>query len=256
MKTFSLKRMGLLIQYYWRTEKAVVTTSFFMMSVLYLGNQVMNALSRRMMLPSSLLYWILVTAMVCHMFSPYHTKKESAIVSLTLPATNLEKYLSRVLYVSLGSMLMAAVAELCADLIAAGFALGMDRLAGNPYNPQILNHFLSLNDWTLLSRLTHEAPPLLMLKAVFYFCLLVLPSLSVFTLCGLLFHRWGYLIGTMLVVGFVFSQIAFGGLLHGPGTGDYWRCLLWFFAVVTVVCYGLGYRSFCRQQMRKRLIYI
>ena len=256
MNTLSIKRMGLLMQYYWRTEKKVVAVAFLTMMICYLGMQILNALNHQLVLPSSLLYWILVCMFITNSLHYYYLKKESSIGFYTLPASNLEKFLSRVLYVTLGVMLLTAVAELLSELITVGFVLGMDYLAGNPYNPKVVKYFISENNWIFFSRVMSDAPLLAVMKMVFYFSMLVLPVLSVFTLSALLFRRWGFFIGAMLVLTFLLSQILFYGLLHGPGVEDYWKRLFIFFAIVTVVCYGLSYRSFCRQQMRKRWIYL
>jgi len=256
MERFSIKRTGLLIQYYWRTEKNMAATIFFIMLAAYLGVQVIDAMSHHQLAPPSLLYWVMVCSVVNTGIHQFYFKKESTIVAFTLPASNLEKFLSRVIYVSVGALLMATVAELLSALICVGFALGMDYLAGNPYNPQIVRYYFSLNDWTFVSRLTGEVPLLAALKALFYFTLLVLPVLSVFTLCSLLFHRWGFLVSTLLILTFVFSQMVFVGVLHGPGVSAYWSKLFCFFVLVTIVCYGLSYRSFCRQEMRKKWIHI
>lgn len=244
------------MRYYWRTEKNVTRTFFLIALATYLAIHIMNALSHKTMLPTSLLYWILVCSYVSNMFNMHYLKKETAIVAFTLPASNLEKFISRVFYATFCSILILSVAEVLGCLIAAGFAIGMDWLAGNPYNPAILHHFLSLDDWTLLSRASRDVPPLMVFKVIFYFVLLVLPMLSLFTLCSLLFHRWGIVVATMLILAFVFTQVAFAGLLHGPGVHNYWGPLLWFFAIVIIVCYALAYRSFCRQEMRKKCIHI
>ena len=256
MKTFSIKRTAQLMQYYWRTEKKLLAVMFFTMMACFLGIIVMNATAHHLMLPSSLLYWILVTASLNNFLYLVYVKKETAIVFFTLPATNLEKFLSRVLYASFGSIVMATVAEILSELLAAGFAIGMDYLTGNPYNPQILRYFVGHGDWTFISRIMGKSAPLAALTVVFYFALLVLPVFSVFTLCSQLFHRWSYIVGALLIVLFGLSQIIYGGLLHGPGVHDYWKYLFIFFAIVTVVCYVLAYWSFCRQEMRKKWIHI
>lgn len=256
MKTFSIKRTARLMQYYLRTEKKLLAVMFFTMMACFLGIQLMNAVNHHTMLPSSLLYWILVTASLNNFLYLIYVKKESAIVFFTLPATNLEKFLSRVIYASFGSIVMAGVAEILSELLAAGFAIGMDYLAGNPYNPQILRYFVGSGDWTFISRSMGMPAPLAALKVMFYFTLLVLPVFSVFTLCSQLFHRWSYIVGALLIVGFGLSQIIYGGLLHGPGVHDYWNRLFTLFAIVTIVCYGLAYWSFCRQEMRKKWIHI
>lgn len=256
MKIFSIKRTAQLMQYYWRTEKKLLAVMFFTMMACFLGMQLMNAVAHRQTLPSELLYWILVTASINNFLYLIYVKKETAIVFFTLPATNLEKFLSRVLYASFGSIVMASVAELLSELLSAGFAIGMDYLAGNPYNPQILKYFVTLGDWTFISRAIGESAPLAVLKVVFYFCLLVLPVFSIFTLCSQLFHRWSYIVGALLITVFCLSQIIYGGLLHGPGVSDYWKHLFIFFAIVTVVCYVLAYWSFRRQEMRKKWIHI
>lgn len=263
MKALSMKRMGLLMQYYWRTENNLGLVLYLISTAVYLLFIVAGQLDHKPSGFSSLIYWILCLSAIAHMFY-WLEKKESAIQFLCLPASHLEKFLSRIVYVGIAIQVLQVAAQLTAGLCCAGFAIGMDFLAGNPYNPRILPYFILpvehpvrwiIEMWNVEATF-HGYRLLYVVYKVGIYSLLSLILYSLFTLCGLLFHRLGFVVATVVVLAFTATIGVYVGLLHGPGVNGVIGYILVFFGIATVGCYLLAYVSFCNQQIRKRWINI
>lgn len=262
MKTLSMKRMGLLMQYYWRMEKYVGLGLYFILTAIYILDIVVGQLEHRATGYSILICWITCLAATAHMFY-WLDKKETAIQFLSLPASHLEKFLSRVVFVGIAIQVLQVAAQLTAALCGAGFAIGMDFLAGNPYDSHILSHFIKpyeypvgwlIGCWHIAAY--HAYSPLYFLFKVGIFSILPLAVYSLYTLCGLIFSKVGFAVATVVVLVFTFTVGVYIGLLHGPGVKNVIGWMLFFFGIVTIVCYLLAYASFCSQQIRKRWINI
>ena len=251
------------MRYYWRTEKYLGLVIYLLLTAIYILNVVVGQLDHKPTGMSPLIYWITCLAATAHMFY-WLNKKEGAIQFLCLPASHLEKFLSRIVFVGIAIQVLQVAAQLTAGLCCAGFAIGMDFLAGNPYDPRILPYFILpceypvrwLIDMWNVEATFHSYRLLYVVYKVGIYSILSLILYSLYTLCGLLFHRLGFVVATVVVLAFTATVSVYVGLLHGPGVKNVFGGMLVFFGIATVVCYLLAYASFCDQQIRKRWINI
>ncbi len=183
--------------------------------------------------------------------------KQARISFLVLPASNLEKFLSRWVMTTVGALVVFIAALVVADAMRAAF----DLVVGvNPYSSVALRFFCNgLFDGSVLEVVGD------MFSSgrgdwVFYGLSAFVVSHSVFMLGSALFRRHAILftIVAMMVFSFALGINDFLSLLYGSvartvfGYGSFADSLGVRIAVnllITVACYWGAYRLFCRSQV-------
>ena len=125
----SFRHMLQLVRYYWRTEKHLYLRLYLGLIGIYVFLSLFSRILSRFFTPSQMsavfiifnfewIFWGFILISMAHMFSSLDTKQQ-ATTFLSLPASNLEKFISRVVYVTLGIWLLAFAARVTANLIGA-----------------------------------------------------------------------------------------------------------------------------------------
>ena len=168
-------------------------------------------------------------------------KKQQRIAWLMLPATNLEKFLSRWIYM-LAFMLVGGVLPI---ILADGIHMAWLEAAGHPVHSMAK---------ALVQNLPHanKYNPLIEIVEVY----IVFVAFHSFYLLGGLFFKKFHFIATSVVFAIVFSALVWTvnsfGYRDTPAQSDPTMAyILWggFFASITIVCTWLAYRLFCRYQV-------
>ena len=111
MKNLSFNRIWQLIRYYWRTEKKLYLRLFLGLVALYLIiGLILHIFAHlfsiddfgifRMLFNEEWIFWGFILICTARMFYVLE-KKQTATTFLSLPASNIEKYLSRVVYATI-----------------------------------------------------------------------------------------------------------------------------------------------------------
>lgn len=140
MRNFHIKRFGHLMTWTLYGQKSELLTTFVSMIAMYfiamaiaVWNQKDNAVwAQQASYDNVTLFWLIMTGIasfvLCTRLFLNMKTKEKRLTYLTLPASPMEKYLARLLYVCVALPLMLPFAFVSADLLATAFgqALGVD----------------------------------------------------------------------------------------------------------------------------------
>ncbi|MBR0526954.1 MAG: hypothetical protein IJJ98_09705 [Prevotella sp.] len=261
----SFRHMLQLVRYYWRTEKHLYLRLYLGLVGIYVFLSLFSRILSRFLSPSQMggifmifnfewVFWGFILISMAHMFSSLETKQR-ATTFLSLPANNLEKFISRVVYVTLGIWLLAFAARVTANLIGA--------------IPQLFDTLFMNGEWTLSQIFYYRILPgtwsvfflnygptfiLGFLKYVLWVSLLALWPWSLFTLFGILFRRNGWLWAIpVLFVGVFIAYLIFDVVFDGSFTREHEGLVQALFAAFILLPsafnYWLGYRCFRRAQV-------
>lgn len=260
-KTF-LSQVGHLLRYYWRTEKHLYLRLYLGLAAFFLLKSLLLWFFGRLFSIEQLrsiffvfndewVFWGFILICAAHMFSSLETKQR-ATTFLALPADNLAKFLSRVVYATLGIWLLAFAARVSANFIACLPAL-FDTLFmnGKLTLSQIVFGLILPGSWVY-----HPVFPdfLGFLLYISMATLMALWPWSLFTLCGVLFRRHGWLwaIPALFVGGFVAYTI-FEVAIDRTWSAHHRTLALLLFSLFVLLPsafnYWLCYRCFCRAQV-------
>ena len=168
-------------------------------------------------------------------------KKQQRIAWLMLPATNLEKFLSRWIYMLVFMLVGGVLTIFLADCIHMIWL----QIAGHPVHSMAK---------ALVQNLPHanKYNPLIEIVEVY----IVFVAFHSFYLLGGLFFKKFHFIATSVVFAIVFSALVWTvnsfGYRDTPAQSDpTMTYILWggFFASITIVCTWLAYWLFCRWQV-------
>jgi hypothetical protein len=156
----SFHHMLQLMRYYWRMEKHLYLRLYLSLIGIYVFKSLLFWIICRFFSPSQLsgififvndewIFWGFILICMAHMFSSLETKQR-ATTFLTLPANNLEKFISRVVYVTLGVWLLAFAARVTANFITA-IPIFFDTLVmnGKLSLSQIFLRFILPGSWSV-----------------------------------------------------------------------------------------------------------
>ena len=261
----SLRHMLQLVRYYWRTEKHLYLRLYLGLVGIYFFLSLFSWILCRFLSPSQMggifmilnfewVFWGFILISMAHMFSSLETKQRATTL-LTLPANNLEKFVTRVVYVTLGIWLLAFAARVTANLIGA--------------IPQLFDTLFMNGEWTLSQIFYYRILPgtwsvfflnygptfiLGFLKYVLWVSLLALWPWSLFTLFGILFRRHGWLWAIpVLFVGVFIAYLIFDVVFDGTFTREHEGLVQTLFAAFILLPsafnYWLSYRCFRRAQV-------
>lgn len=261
MKNLSFNRIWQLIRYYWRTEKKLYLRLFLGLVALYLIiGLILHIFAHlfsiddfgifRMLFNEEWIFWGFILICTARMFYVLE-KKQTATTFLSLPASNIEKYLSRVFYATIGIYLLALAARLTANTI---FCIPLFFDENWPIGI-ILRYKIFPSTW-IISSIGFNTPYFLlkMIACILWATLFAIWPWSLFTLFGLLFRRHGWLwaIPALFIIvslfAFVMFTMADNNWNHQQQ--EHFMILTTLTIIIpTIFNYWLAYRCFCHAQV-------
>ncbi|MBQ9665191.1 MAG: hypothetical protein IJV33_01785 [Bacteroidaceae bacterium] len=265
METISLKRIGLLMRFYWRTEKKrylrlfltffaifLVKTAVIEFIFMHINADVYN-LSHYAL--TQWIFWGGIVIVLSFLFDAVH-HKQRAIDALCLPANNAEKFLSRLILGLVGVPLIVNVALLAATAVVVLFLGTMDSLAGNqPDWERIFSYYYAQTWFTDLRNTFYGFGSISnVVRSIFWDNMFALVFYTFFIWFGTAFRRLGWVyafIAFFVVVALCVFTYEVAGirdthLFASPAsTKAIFSCILLLSLPFTV----LAYHSFCRAQI-------
>lgn len=261
----SFHHMLQLVRYYWHTEKHLYLRLYLGLVGIYVFKSLLFWILCRFFSPSQMsgifiiandewIFWGFILISMAHMFSSLETKQRATTL-LTLPANNLEKFISRVVYVTLGIWLLAFAARVTANFIGV--------------IPQLFDTLVMNGEWTLSQIFFYRILPgswsvfylnygptfiLGFLQYVSFASLIALWPWSLFTLCSVLFRRHGWLWAIpVLFVGvfaaYLIFEVGIDRTWASEHNGLFWSLFTAFILLPSAFNYWLSYRCFRRAQV-------
>ena len=255
MKSLSFNNIWQLICYYWQTEKKLYLRLYLGLVALYLFIWLFNSFFARllsieefhtfgMFFNDEWIFWGFNLICTARMFSELE-KKQTAITLLTLPAGNCTKFLTRVVYATIGIYLLALAARCTASAIA-NFSLFFDDKWPLEY---ILRYKIFPDVWIIASiQLSGPSTIFNVLTIISFATAIALWPWSLFTLFGLLFHRHGWLWAIPVLFIGVGLLVMVTMNLHLSSVAEK-TAMLDIIIVFSLFNYWLAYRCFCRAQV-------
>lgn len=254
-------------RFYWRTEKKTYLRIFLICFAIYLVKTavfdfiLMRISSEAYNYSHTALFYQMYSIgtliLMSYLFDDVH-HKQRAISYLSLPASNIEKFLSRFIMGVVGVPILLNVALLAGSIVVTLVLGTIDSLAGNQASwMQIFDYYSHHPDLTATYDLYNNdlfgAMPLSMfLNILFWRNMMVLAFFSFFIWFGTAFRRAGWVYATIvifvLLALFIFV-LDFMGILHQPAPPI--LRYIWGYGVplLSILFTYLAYRSFCRAQI-------
>lgn len=249
-----------MIRWYWQTEKRLYLSLFLTTLGLYVAKDVLSTVLFELggqaaqgallrLFNDELIFWGMILYCLAHMFSALECK-QTATSLLSLPAGNAEKFLSRVVYATVGIWLLVFLGRCAANALTAMPLL---------FNPEtsfgeIVRRHVLPGTWILASIFeTYNVGDVLVYT--FGNLMIALWPMSLFTLCGVLFRRYGWLWALFIFIAATFILIYLLELNehNAAWINAHHTQFVWMTCAVVVVLstanYALAYRSFCRAQI-------
>lgn len=261
----SFRHMLQLVRYYWRTEKHLYLRLYLGLVGIYFFLSLFSRILGRFLSPSQMggifmilnfewVFWGFILISMAHMFSSLETKQRATTL-LTLPANNLEKFITRVVYVTLGIWLLAFAARITANFIGATLLIFDTLFMNGEWTlSQIFYYRILPGTWSVFYVNYGSTFILGFLKYVLWVSLLALWPWSLFTLFGILFRRHGWLWAIpVLFVGVFIAYLIFDVVFDGTFTREHEGLVRSLFAAFILLPsafnYWLSYRCFRRAQV-------
>ena len=261
----SFRHMLQLVRYYWRTEKHLYLRLYLGLVGIYFFLSLFSWILCHFLSPSQMggifmifnsewVFWGFILISMAHMFSSLETKQRATTL-LTLPANNLEKFVTRVVYVTLGIWLLAFAARITANFIGATLLIFDTLFMNGEWTlSQIFYYRILPGTWSVF--FLNYGPTFILgfLKYVLWVSLLALWPWSLFTLFGILFRRHGWLWAIpVLFVGVFAAYLIFDVVFDGTFTREHEGLVRSLFAAFILLPsafnYWLSYRCFRRAQV-------
>lgn len=261
----SFHHMLQLARYYWRTEKHLYLRLYLGLVGIYFFLSLFSWILGRFLSPSQMggifmifnsewVFWGFILISMAHMFSSLETKQRATTL-LALPANNLEKFVTRVVYVTLGIWLLAFAARITANFIGATLLIFDTLFMNGEWTlSQIFYYRILPGTWSVF--FLNYGPTFILgfLKYVLWVSLLALWPWSLFTLFGILFRRHGWLWAIpVLFVGVFIAYLIFEVAIDGTWAREHEGLVRALFAAFILLPsafnYWLGYRCFRRAQV-------
>lgn len=261
----SFRHMLRLMRYYWRTEKHLYLRLYLGLVGIYFFLSLFSWILCRFFSPSQMggifmifnfewVFWGFILISMAHMFSSLETKQRATTL-LALPANNLEKFVTRVVYVTLGIWLLAFAARITANFIGATLLIFDTLFMNGEWTlSQIFYYRILPGTWSVF--FLNYGPTFILgfLKYVLWVSLLALWPWSLFTLFGILFRRHGWLWAIpVLFVGVFIAYLIFDVVFDGTFTREHEGLVRTLFAAFILLPsafnYWLSYRCFRRAQV-------
>ena len=255
MKNLSSTNIWQLVRYYWRTEKKLYLRLYLGLVAIYLFKTVLFFFFGRifsieemggilLVLNNEWIFWGFILICTSRMFAVLE-KKPTAITLLALPASNMTKFLTRVVYATIGIYLLALAARLTVNVINS-IPLFFDDNWPLEY---ILRYQIFPGHWVIAGLDVSGLGAIFNgLSVIVFVMVLALWPWSLFTLFGLLFRRHGWL--WAIPVLFVCISI-FAIFVRVSNLSDEAIMSITFGIILTLslLNYWLAYRCFCHAQI-------
>lgn len=259
MKVKCFSGFGQIVRWYWQTEKRLYVRLFLTTLGLYLaqrflstvffemvGQEVQGAFLR--LFNDEIIFWGMILFCLAHIFSALE-HKQSATSLLSLPAGNAEKFFSRVVYATAGLWLLVFLGRCAANALTA-IPMFFDPEIGFG---DIMSRCIP-GTWMLASIFETYNVGDVLLYTLGSFIIALWP-MSLFTLCGVLFRRYGWLWALFILIIGTFLLVYLLEINEYSASWVNAHDLLWvyLFCVLVIllsgVNYALAYRCFCRAQI-------
>ena len=249
-------------RFYWRTEKQTYLRIFLVCFAIYLvKTAVFDFILMRISSEAynyshtSLfyqMYSIGTLIVMSYLFDAVH-HKQRAISYLSLPASNIEKFLSRFIMGVVGVPILLNLALLAGGIVVTLVLGAMDFLAGNqPAWMRIFDYYNHHPDMAATYDFFGAMPLSMFLNILFWRNMMVLAFFSFFIWFGTAFRRAGWIYATIvifvLLALFIFV-LDFIGILHQPAPPILRYICGYGGPLLTILFAYLAYRSFCRAQI-------
>lgn len=255
MKNQSFTNIWQLVRYYWRTEKKLYLRLYLGLVALYLFVWLIISIFQHllsidqfagfnMVLNEEWIFWGFILICTARMFVALE-KKQTAITLLALPASNRVKFLTRIIYATLGIYLLALMAR-CTANVLVNIPLFFDDQWPLEY---ILRYQIFPGHWVIAS--IHGSGTYTLFHAlsiILWATAFALWPWSLFTLFGLLFRRHGWLwaIPALFMGVSLFAVVM--KALNCDSNVEY-VIILGTIIIFSLLNYWLAYRCFCRAQI-------
>lgn len=251
---FSLLRTGQLIRFYWMNERKLWLWLYLGLTALFVFKEPIVNVVFHMGGPGldAFLTGLFLCIGTSWLFSMLFTKR-GAIDFLSLPAGNAEKFISRIVYGTLGLVLTAALANLTAGCICFLFIWMMESLSGNPFPADALRYYLRPDFRLLGGPWSPNCGAGFIFRSLLSIILIWALILSLFTWTGLLVRRYGWVVGVALVLAYVLI-VELAHQIFGFMPVQF-RPFVAATLLLAPVFYYLAYRAFCHAKIanHKRL---
>lgn len=250
----SFRHMLQLARYYWRTEKHLYLRLYLGLLAIFLFKGVLVSTIGRLLSVDQMggvfiivndewIFWGFILICMAHMFTALE-QKPTSITLLTLPASNLAKFLTRVVYVTIGIFLLALASRCTSQFLFCIPLFFEDQWAV----VDILRYQVFPGHWIIASQhISDSASFFNALIIVFMSMMWALWPWSLFTLFGLLFRRNGWLWAIpVLFIGIVLFALAVTNIHFHTNAMLVGIAIIVAFSLLN---YWLAYRCFCRAQV-------
>ena len=262
MKTLSFTNIRKLIRYYWQTEKHTYLRLYLGLTGLYLIKYLLHYIMNQVFQSGEIemlryifndewIFWGFILICTARMFYVLENK-QTATTFLSLPASNMEKYLTRVVYATIGIYLLALAARLTANTIDS-IPLLFDS-NGKDFG-YILRYEILPGSWIISSIQFVGAQTIFdIIRVVTWAIFFALWPWSLFTLSGLLFRRHGWLWAIpILFIGVSFFGLCLYTMIHNNWNKEqhlyYFTIMMLTVLIPTIFNYWFAYRCFCKAQV-------
>lgn len=245
---FSLLRTGQLIRFYWMNEHKLWLWLYLGLAALLVFKETLANVVFHLGGPGwdVLLTGLFLCIGASRLFAMLISKR-GAIDFLSLPAGNAEKFISRVIYGTLGLVLTAALASLTAGCICFLFIWMMESLVGNPFPTDALRYYLGPDFRFLGGPFEADMGAQAIFQGLSFVIAIWALLLSLFTWAGLQARRYGWVVGVCLVLACILiaelAQQIFG---FAPEKA---RPYILAIPLLAPVFYWLAYRAFCHAKI-------
>ena len=264
METISIKRIGQLWRFYWRTEKTQYLRLFLMFLAIFLvKTAAVDFLLTRINIYlydfshysfHQWIYWGGIFITLSYLFDAIH-QKQRAIDYLCLPSNNGEKFISRLLLGIIGVPILVNTAVLASSVIVTLFLGTIDNIAGNqPEWEKIFDYYYFIAEYHEIKEMYLGFIPFdTLIRRFLWQSMIAWMFYSLFIWFGTAFRKagWVYAFISFFVVGAIIA-ISFE-VMDGKVYLEDKELMFYIIStaaiLIIIISTLLAYRSFCRAQV-------
>ncbi|WP_036880162.1 hypothetical protein [Xylanibacter oryzae] len=261
MEKFNLNRFGILVKWsffaYKRSFIKMTSILFFVLLAIFELNSLGNSGTQSLVVTSVFIFTTLMIVGASLNFANMK-EKEDRITFIMLPTSNLEKFVSRYLYVTLGSLAAFLVALLGADIFRMLFALITGKGIGGSV---FLDFFRTMVDSSIFANHVYVNGQDVyqanswQIAACICLSLFCIWMHSIYMLGGTFFRRNAWLFTTMalifasIIFGWIVSSFDFNMHLDVTSSSAVANTFSIVFLILIVINYFASYKLFTRMQV-------
>lgn len=261
MEKFNLNRFGILAKWsffaYKRSFIKMTSILFFVLLAIFEINSLGNTGTQSLVVTSVFIFTTLMIVGASFNFANMK-EKEDRITFIMLPTSNLEKFVSRYLYVTLGSLAAFFVALLGADIFRMLFALILGKdIDGSVFldffrtmvDSSIFANHVYVNGQDVYTANSWQVAACICLSL---FCIWMH---SIYMLGGTFFRRNAWLFTTMalifvsIILGWIVSSFTFNMNFDATSSSTVANTFSMIFFLLIVVNYFASYKLFAHMQV-------